>query len=449
MYDLSSEMCKFYEEFVRVKQAVYDDLRDKKEKNISRLKSGLEKYNNDNHTSYYISDTREQGSVAMATIVQNDGKDYDIDVAIIFDEENIGEDSSAYFAKKLVYDALNEKMGAFKEGPELKTNCVRIKYSEGYHIDFAVYKKCEDGCWHAGANWSERNPKAINDWFNDQVDEKGDNLRKVIRLSKMFCKSRPSWDMPGGLIQTVLCSECFVNSDRLDECFYETMRNISIRLVYNKTVWNPTDPSKSLLTRQKDADRLKNYENRLWDKLKYVTNADNEKDARAAWHKFFNHDFWDDSENDLCETSSELNEQICLSKNSIAPGEEFIENKYEKDLSYNVSIESNVEVKGFRKCSIKKYLRIFRAWLPHDKTLIFTAYTNAPQPYTIKWKIRNIGPEAERRNMQRGQIIDCDKGKKDQRTEHTTFYGPHYVECYVIKDNKCVAKTRVYVPISK
>ena len=142
MYDLSKEMNDFYENHVKVEQSVYDYLRNKKSINLSRLKSGIEEYNRVNKTSYHISDKREQGSVAMATIVRNDEKDYDIDVAVIFDEENIGKDSSALFAKKLVFYALSEKMGAFKEDPELKTNCVRITYSEGYHIDFAVYKKC-------------------------------------------------------------------------------------------------------------------------------------------------------------------------------------------------------------------------------------------------------------------------------------------------------------------
>lgn len=448
MYDLSEEMKDFYENHVKVKQFVYVDLRDKKAKNLSRLESGIEKYNNDNNTSYRISENREQGSVAMATIVRNDEKDYDIDVAIIFDEENIGEDKSAYFAKELVYNALSEKMGAFKEGPELKTNCVRIKYSEGYHIDFAVYKKRDDDYWHAGADWSERNPKAINDWFNNQVSEKGDNLRKVIRLSKMFCKSRTSWDMPGGLIQTVLCNECFVDNDRLDLCFYSTMVNVANRLSYNKNVENPTDPSKSLLTRQKDANRLKNYENRLNDKLQYFTNANNEKETRDAWHKFFNDDFWDNSEKVLYEAVAKHNGIECFSDYHAAPNEEFIEKKYEVDLQYNVEINPIVRAKGFRDYTILDFIRKF-CLLPHNKTLIFTANTNAPRPYTIKWKIRNIGPEAEKRNMQRGQIIDCDDGKRNQRTEHTTFYGPHYVECYVIKDNKCVAKTRAYVPISR
>ena len=44
---------------------------------------------------------------------------------------------------------------------EIKTSCVRIKYADGYHIDFAVYRRhydSENECWiyeHAGSDWSE------------------------------------------------------------------------------------------------------------------------------------------------------------------------------------------------------------------------------------------------------------------------------------------------------
>ncbi len=448
MYDLSSEMSEFYEDHVRVKQSVYDDLRDKKEKNITRLESGLDDYNEENETSYSIFEVREQGSVAMATIVQNDDKDYDIDVGIIFDEGNIGKNTGSLAAKNIVYEALEDKMGTFNEGPEYKINCIRIKYSEGYHIDFAIYKKRGSDYSHAGAEWSKRNARAINDWFSAQLQKKGEKLRKVIRLSKMFCKSRQSWDMPAGLIQTVLCNECFVNKDRLDECLYETMGNIAFRLSYNKEVDNPTDASQSLLTRKKDRDRLENFRKRLNDKLQNFVNTKSRKETIAAWHKFFNHDFWTQSNKSLCESIVVHSDMACFSNGALAPKEEFIEDNYEKDLRYDVEIDSIVRANGFRDYSINDFLR-FRMLLPHDKTLIFVAKTNTPWPYEIKWKVKNIGPEAERRQMQRGQIIDCDRGTYNQRTEHSNFYGPHYVECYVIKDGKCVAEVRTYVPISR
>lgn len=71
-------------------------LREKKDVNIKRLKDGLALYNQENDTSYAIAETRVQGSMAMATVVQNDENDCDIDVAIVFDAiwwkvRNVGE----------------------------------------------------------------------------------------------------------------------------------------------------------------------------------------------------------------------------------------------------------------------------------------------------------------------------------------------------------------------
>lgn len=48
---------------------------------------------------------------------------------------------------------------------------------------------------------------AVENWFRDETAVKGINLRKVVRLSKMFCRSRDTWTMPSGLLQTVLCDE--------------------------------------------------------------------------------------------------------------------------------------------------------------------------------------------------------------------------------------------------
>lgn len=59
------------------------------------------------------------------------------------------------------------------------------------------------------------------------------------------------------------------------------------------------------------------------------------------------------------------------------------------------------------------------------------------------WKVKNVGKTAEKRNCIRGQVV-----KKQQTiTENTNFYGPHYVECYVVKNGVCVARDRISVPI--
>lgn len=72
-------------------------------------------------------------------------------------------------------------------------------------------------------------------------------------------------------------------------------------------------------------------------------------------------------------------------------------------------------------------------------------YTDCPPPYKIMWKVKNVGPEAERKNMLRGQIFE----KGNRIIEHSNFYGNHYIECYIIKDELCVAKQRVNIPIGR
>ena len=87
------------------------------------------------------------------------------------------------------------------------------------------------------------------------------------------------------------------------------------------------------------------------------------------------------------------------------------------------------------------------ALLAHNRQLDFyIKETDCPKPYNIWWKVRNVGPEAIRRNMIRGNIM---KSNSDHHYEHTDFAGPHYVECYLIKNGVCVAKDRIDVPIGK
>ena len=77
----------------------------------------------------------------------------------------------------------------------------------------------------------------------------------------------------------------------------------------------------------------------------------------------------------------------------------------------------------------------------------YIEFTNVPKPYEVKWKVLNIGAEAERRNCVRGQIISSNR-EQEKRVENSDFWGDHYVECYIIKDESVVARNRISVPIS-
>ena len=458
MYDLSSKFNDFYNNHVVLPQNELNRLHEIKQLNINRLKSGLSEYNNDNDTNYKVVESCVQGSVAMATVVQSESNDYDIDVAVVFDKDVLSE-MGPRAARNMVANALRRKTKAFNAEPEVKTSCVRVKYSDGYHIDFAVYRRClpegenEFKYEHAGQEWQPRELRGLKDWFKEKNSDTNDILRQVVRLSKTFCKSRSSWvNMPSGLIQTVICDEQLKTSySRLDEQFYYTMVDIVSRIESSLLVSAPIDNGRALVTRESDRQKMRNWKSRLKSKLADLdilfSNSCTESDAIDAWGTFFNNSYWDN----LAEQSKARN--LSLARSYVAAHldtEEFIEDKYPLDLKQYLQLNCVVEGNGFRSMPIlrflTKYFPAFGGFLPHGfKITCSVKWTSVSDPDAILWKVRNVGPEAKRRREIRGQI----QNRGRSITEYTKFYGEHYIECYIIKDGKCVALERVKIPVSR
>jgi len=126
--------------------------------------------------------------------------------------------------------------------------------------------------------------------------------------------------------------------------------------------------------------------------------------------------------------------------------EEFIEHMLSVDIRYSLQIDCKVSQDGWRDFFLLQFLRSGGGWLSRNKKLdFFIKSTDCPPPYSIYWKVRNIGSEAERRDCIRGQVSLTNR---DHHNERTSFFGPHYVECYLVKNNVCVARSRIDVPIS-
>ncbi|MCX0361617.1 nucleotidyltransferase [Clostridium perfringens] len=449
MYNLNSKFNTFYSDKVILKSAEVKRLRELKKLNLERLKEGLKLYNKENNTNYKIAETLEQGSVAMGTVTQNEENDYDIDVAIVFEKGTIPEGTTA--TKNIIVNALNKKCINFKTPPESKTNCVRIVYAEGYHIDFAIYRRFKNDnddyeYEHCGSEWRERNPRAITKWFLDSNKEKNYNLRKIVRLLKMFCKSNSSWVMPGGLIQSVLADEKYIYDSRLDKMFYNILVQIKTRLDNNKEIINPTDSTKSLLLVSKDDKRISNLHSRLENSLKKLdvlfSDSCTESDAIKAWSNFFNHEYWDEL---LNESSSRAYSVEKSNSFEFVETEEFIEYLFPVDIKYDIKLDCKVIQDGFLKHYLSYMLQNKILLKPNLKLEFEIRTINVPKPYDIYWKIRNKGDKAKEKNCIRGQII---KTNEKFHKEETQFKGEHYVECYIVKNNVCVAMDRIYVPIN-
>lgn len=451
MYDCSRNFNEFYHTKVILPEKSQNELRKKRKTNIKRLKSGLSEYNSENNTGFRISEERIQGSMAMHTVVQNDENDYDIDVGIVFESDNLDE-IGPHAIKNILENALKRKMGQFAVEPLVKTSCVRMEYSNGYHVDFAIFKRSkiylenEYTYEHAGAKWSTRHIKALEEWFNTETSKTNDNLRKIVRLSKMFCKSRKTWkNMPSGLIQTVLCDEAITNDySRTDELFYYTMKKIVDRLNVNLEVNAPVDNERKLVIRDIDYTRVQNWKNRLENeltKLDVLFNPDcTFAEAVDAWGLFFNHSYW--KELNMHETRKSLREDTQEVFNNT---EEHIEDKYLVNEYYDVSINCKLSGNGIRPMPIEKYLdSYFAKFIPHNFSVTCKIdHADCPPFDKVLWKVLNVGEESVKRNDIRGQILD--RGEKI--TENTIFRGQHYIECYLIKNDICIAIGHVDIPI--
>ncbi|MDN5994308.1 nucleotide-binding domain-containing protein [Lactiplantibacillus plantarum] len=451
MYDCSRNFNEFYHTKVILPEKSQNELRKKRKTNIKRLKSGLSEYNSENNTGFRISEERIQGSMAMHTVVQNDENDYDIDVGIVFESDNLDE-IGPHAIKNILENALKRKMGQFAVEPLVKTSCVRMEYSNGYHVDFAIFKRSkiylenEYTYEHAGAKWSTRHIKALEEWFNTETSKTNDNLRKIVRLSKMFCKSRKTWkNMPSGLIQTVLCDEAITNDySRTDELFYYTMKKIVDRLNVNLEVNAPVDNERKLVIRDIDYTRVQNWKNRLENeltKLDVLFNPDcTFAEAVDAWGLFFNHSYW--KELNMHETRKSLREDTQEVFNNT---EEHIEDKYLVNEYYDVSINCKISGNGIRPMPIEKYLdSYFAKFIPHNFSVTCKIdHADCPPFDKVLWKVLNVGEESVKRNDIRGQILD--RGEKI--TENTIFRGQHYIECYLIKNDICIAIGHVDIPI--
>lgn len=132
---------------------------------------------------------------------------------------------------------------------------------------------------------------------------------------------------------------------------------------------------------------------------------------------------------------------------SYSDTEQFIEDMFQVDIKYSLSIDCKVTQNGFTP-KLLSFILKNSMFLQPKKNLEFFITDIDSQikgKYDIYWKVKNEGQVAKNRNCIRGQI------KKQNTTnihESTSFKGEHYVECYIVQNGICIAMDRIDVPIS-
>ena len=311
MYNCHDDILAYQNEKVTLPKKEQDEMRERRDTNRDRLKNGLK-----NEGEPAPSNFQSQGSYAHHTMVQHPEKDYDIDDGVYFWKDDLkgprDGDKSARDAKEMVRKALDDER--FKKPPKVRTNCVRVYYDAGYHVDIPVYRKVKtENIWGdediyyeiASSDWKESDPVEVTRWFNEENKKQspdttnGRQLRRQTKLNKAFARSRESWRpriATGFMITTLLVNECYRSSEeREDKALYDTMVAMRNRLNNNLEIDHPTVQDEKLTKGPDDAKTRFLREKLDWaiDELEVLFEQDcTRRKALKAWDKVFNTDFF-------------------------------------------------------------------------------------------------------------------------------------------------------------
>lgn len=312
MRNCNEQIGKYNQSEVKMNDAGREDIFGKAKANRKRLRAGLVRDQRPIPVG-----SRTQGSYAMRTMIHDPTGDYDIDDGVYFKKEDLvgerGAEMSALAVRQMVCAALQDDK--FAKAPEARTNCVRVYYQQGHHVDVPAYRRVQktdpitgttsDEYELASADWKASDALTVTKWFRDQnkalssdATANGNNGQfvRIVRLTKSFARSRPNWNgkIASGFAITKLISDHFQEkTGRDDRALRDVLLAIRDRLGGNSSVQHPTLNEKIA---ESGSARTLFLCDQLIEKLPYLDVLDaadcTHKQAMHAWGKFFKTDWF-------------------------------------------------------------------------------------------------------------------------------------------------------------
>lgn len=395
---------------------------------------------------YYDMDDDESnmyivGSVGRTTATKNTS-----DLDILFDlPKNVYDrinDNEGNKQSQLLQEVKNVLKGKYPN-TDLKGDgqVVVINFTK-YTVELVPGFKQDDDSFkypdtHDNGSWKITNPIPEIDECKKKDDDTNGNFTNICHMLRAW-KNRKGFKFKGLLIDT-LTNNFLEKKTEYQNCRYEDYLNLV----------------KEVFEFLKDEDKNQSYWFAIGSKQK-ICNDDGGgfiSKAKKAYNKI--KDLNEDSKNLNKELRSLFGKEFPKAQDeeeekeqyTYAHTEQFIEDKYPVDIVLNLRLDCTVTQDGFRPASLRDMIRN-HVFLKRDKKLEFYIVNKRDiMNYgvdKILWKVKNEGDLAKQKNNIRGQIIETNSYT---HTEYSEFDGDHYVEAYIIKNNVCIAKGKIDVPI--
>lgn len=291
-----------------------------------------------------------------------------------------------------------------------------------------------------GGSWKITKPRQEIAAMTEFVKSKNRNLRRLCKMTRAW-KNKCGEPMGGLLIDTLAYN--FLNStDKYDNTAFSSYNQMVEDFFCFLKDQQKQDYYLALGSRQrvKVKHDFRKAANNAYTTCAEANAANDSTKSSKKWREVFGRNF------PLDQVVREFS-----SASSFKNTEQFIEEQYPVDIRNILKIDCEVTSNGFLPRKLRTLLSSHLR-LPVRRSLKFYIdQTDVMPPFTVMWKVRNRGEKAERLNNIRGQIIPSSTGRNEQsvRKESTSFRGPHYVECYIIKEGVVVARDLIDVPIEE
>jgi len=85
--------------------------------------------------------------------------------------------------------------------------------------------------------------------------------------------------------------------------------------------------------------------------------------------------------------------------------------------------------------------------LSKNHELLFSAKTDVPKPFNVYWQVVNTGEQSRRANDLRGKIFQSTTAGVGGLTqnESTKYRGMHWIECFIVRNGICLARSGEFV----
>jgi len=290
-----------------------------------------------------------------------------------------------------------------------------------------------------GGRWKVTKPRQEIAAMKEFVDQKNKNLRRLCKMARAW-KNKHGVAMGGLLIDTLVYNFLKSTSDYDEKSFmyYDWMSRDFFKYLMEQP---DQDHYKALGSGQnvKVKKKFQKKAKKAYELCLKAIDAEKESGLHKKWKKVFGRPIPDAVE----VAKGATQESFFFSWDNT---EEFIEDHYRVDIRHHLKIDCDVLQNGYRENTLRNMLLKRLPLFPSKKLTFKVTEIEVPPPYHIEWKVLNRGEVAQRKNQIRGQIVQDDGHQ--QKIEHTRFRGAHLVECYVIKNNVVVAKSRIDVPIA-